>query len=308
MKGLGIFCPGQGNQHPAMFDKLLNNPAAESAMQAASSVFGSHPYAYLQQLAPQDLFGNRPAQLLIGTLQMATWSALREMLPLPKVFAGYSMGELAAYGCAGALSIEATQALMVKRAKLMDEASPHPAGLLAIRGLGREQVDSLCQASGCEIAIINNFDHFVIGGPADALTGCESNPLACKATTIKRLQVNVPSHTSWLREASRQFNDELNISTLGDPPYPVLAGVNGAVVRTREQAISVLSQQIAIPINWLTCMQTAVEMGCGVILELGPGNALAKMLQDVFPDIKVRSVEDFRTMEGVAAWVEKQCR
>ncbi|MBE0600007.1 MAG: malonate decarboxylase subunit epsilon [Burkholderiaceae bacterium] len=308
MKGLGIFCPGQGNQHPAMFDKLLNCPAAENAMEAASSAFGSHPYEFLQHLAPQELFCNSPAQLLIGTLQMVTWSVLRKILPLPNVFAGYSMGELAAYGCVGALNIEATLALMTKRAKLMDEASPQPAGLLAVRGLGREQVDSLCRSAGCEIAIVNNPEHFVIGGPDEALTRCESNPLAVKATAIKRLQVNVPSHTSWLREASRQFADELNISTLGDPPCPVLAGVNGSVVRTRVQAISALSQQISNPINWMACMQTAVEMGCGVILELGPGNALAKMLQDVFPELKVRSVEDFRTLEGVAAWVEKQCQ
>ncbi len=308
MKGLGIFCPGQGNQHPAMFDKLLNSSAAESAMQAASSAFGGHPYEYLQQLAPQDLFCNRPAQLLIGTLQMVTWSVLNKMLPLPNVFAGYSVGELAAYGCAGALSLETTLALMAKRATLMDEASPQPAGLLAIRGLGREQVDSLCRSSGCEIAIVNNPDHFVIGGPAEALTRCESSLLAAKATTIKRLQVNVPSHTSWLNDASRKFTDELYATSLDDPPCPVLAGVNGSVVRTREQAISALGQQISNPINWMACMQTAVEMGCGVILELGPGNALAKMLQDVFPELKVRSVEDFRTLEGVAAWVEKQCQ
>jgi [acyl-carrier-protein] S-malonyltransferase len=308
MKGLGIFCPGQGNQHPAMFDKLLNSSAAEIAMQAASSAFGGHPYEYLQQLAPHDLFCNRPAQLLIGTLQMVTWSVLSKMLPLPKVFAGYSVGELAAYGCAGALSIETTLALMAKRATLMDEASPQPAGLLAIRGLGREQVDFLCRSSGCEIAIVNNPDHFVIGGPAEALTRCKSSFLAAKATTIKRLQVNVPSHTSWLNDAGRQFTDELYATSLDDPSCPVLAGVSGSVVRTREQAISALGQQISNPINWMACMQTAVEMGCGVILELGPGNALAKMLQDVFPELKVRSVEDFRTLEGVAAWVEKQCQ
>lgn len=307
MKGLGIFCPGQGNQHPAMFDKLLHCPAAEHALQLASPAFNSHPHAYLQQLAPQDLFCNRSAQLLIGTLQMATWTALREMLPLPNVFAGYSVGELAAYGCAGALGIEETLALMAKRAMLMDETSPRPSGLLAVRGLGREQVDSLCRSAGCEIAIINNPDHFVIGGPEESLIRCENTPLAAKATTIKRLQVSVPSHTSWLNEAGRLFNDELSASSLSDPPCPVLAGVSGTVVRTREQAISALALQISNPINWMACMRTTIEMGCGVILELGPGSALTKMLQDIFPDISVRSVEDFRSLEGVAAWVEKQC-
>ena len=308
MKGLGILCPGQGNQHPAMFDKLLNCPAAQSALSSASPAFGRHPGEYLRQLAPPELYSNRPAQLLIGTLQMTTWTALRDRLPLPKVFAGYSMGELAAYGCAGALDIEETLVLMGKRAALMDEAAPRPAGLLAVRGLGREQVDSLCRSAGCEIAIINNPDHFVIGGPAEALKLCENSPLAAKATTLKRLQVDVPSHTSWLCEAGRLFTDELNASALSDPLHPVLAGVSGSVVRTREQAISALGQQISQPINWLACMRAAVEMGCGVMLELGPGNALAKMLQELFPEVKVRSVEDFRSLEGVADWVERQCR
>ena len=308
MKGLGILCPGQGNQHPAMFDKLLNCPAAENVMQSAAAVFGCHPVEYLQQLSPSELFFNQPAQLLIATLQMATWEALRAMLPPPNLFAGYSMGELAAYGCAGALSVDETLALMEKRATMMNDASPQPSGLLAIRGLNRSQVDGLCSSSGVEIAIINSPDHFVVGGPEEAVSLCEINPLALKATTIKRLQVAVPSHTSWLRDASRLFEGKLTATSLSAPPYPVLAGVSASVIRTREQAITALYQQISTPINWMACMQTAIEMGCDVILELGPGNALTKMLQEVFPDISVRSVEDFRSLEGVAAWVEKQCQ
>jgi [acyl-carrier-protein] S-malonyltransferase len=308
MKGLGIFCPGQGNQHPDMFDKLLNCPDAQCVMQSAASVFGCHPVEYLQQLTPPDLFCNQPAQLLIGTLQIATWGALREMLPSPSLFAGYSMGELAAYGCAGALSVEETLALIEKRATRMNSVAPQPSGLLAIRGLNRSQVDFLCNSTGVEIAIVNSPDHFVVGGPEKAVSLCEKNPLLLKATTIKRLQVTVPSHTSWLREASRLFEEELIASAISAPPQAVLAGVSGSVIRTREQAITALCQQIATPINWMACMQTAIEMGCDVILELGPGNALTKMLRDVFPDISVRSVEDFRSLEGVATWVGKQCQ
>ena len=307
MIGLGIICPGQGSQYPAMFEKLLDCPAAESALESASSVFGCHPVEYLQQLSPQELFCNQPAQLLIGTLQMATWTAIRDTLPAPNVFAGYSMGELVAYGCSGALSIDETLALMKKRATLMDEVLLQPSGLLAVRGMDRSEIDSLCSSAGAEIAIINGPDHFVVGGPEEALTRYEHSPLANKATKIKRLQVTVPSHTSWLRQASREFERDLQSSSIVAPPDPVLAGVSGSVVRTREQAITALNQQISNPINWMACMQTAVEMGCNVFLELGPGDALSKMLQDLFPDITVRSVEDFRSLKGVATWVEKQC-
>jgi len=306
MKGLGILCPGQGNQHQSMFDKLLGCSEAESAMQSASSFFPRHPIEYLQQLSPQDLFSNHPAQLLIGTLQMATWAALREKLPSANVFAGYSMGELVAYGCAGALNVEDTLVLMAKRAKLMDEATRQPSGLMAIRGLSKEQIDFLCCSTGAEIAIVNGPDHFVVGGTNDALVLCEKHPLSTKATTIKWLQVTVPSHTSRLSEASGKFNHELNASHLTAPIQPVLAGVSGYVVRTREQAVTALTQQISSPINWMTCMQAASEMGCNVMMELGPGNALTKMMLEYFPRVTVRSVADFRSLQGVVDWVCKQ--
>ena len=307
MTGLGILCPGQGNQHPDMFDKLLGCTAAESSLQSASAVFGCHPIDYLQQLSEQELFSNHSAQLLIGTLQMATWAELRDKLPHPKVFAGYSMGELAAYGCAGALSLTETLTLMQQRAALMDAAVPQASGLLALRGLNRQQIDALCSAVGIEIAILNSPDHFVLGGPDAGLKQVEDHPLASKATTCKRLQVTVPSHTSLLTAASSEFAACLNESALKAPPHPVLAGVSGTVVRSREQAVEALQQQISHPINWIACMQTAVELGCSVFLELGPGNALAKIMQDLFPAITVRSVEDFRSLKGVATWVEKQC-
>lgn len=306
MKGLAILCPGQGNQHPAMFDHLGGSQPAERVMETAAAVLGSHPVTYYRQLSTQDSFTNRPAQLLIATLQMATWATLQDQLPLPRVLLGYSMGELVAYGCAGSLSLAATLTLIERRATLMDEVSPHPAGLIAVRGLNRQGIEVLCRATSAETAIINGPDHFILGGPEEALRACESSPLAARATTLKRLQVSVPSHTRWLDEAGRNFAKELSCSALRAPAVPVLAGVSGAVVRTRDDAIQALSRQVSQPINWQACLRTAIEMGCGVFLELGPGNALSKMLQEMSADVKVRSVDDFRSLQGVADWAAKQ--
>ena len=307
MKGLGILCPGQGNQHPAMFDALLGSAAAENALLAAAPAFGGHPVEYLRSLSAESLFHNQAAQLLIATLQMATWAALRHMLPEPNVFAGYSMGEVAAYGCAGALELPEALELIGRRATIMDEVSPSDAGLLAVRGLNRDEMELLCRFAGVDIAIINTPDHFVVGGSAESLAACQHHPVAGKASTLKRLQVDVPSHTSCLQEASQRFAAELEVSSLQPPAPPVLAGVSGAVIRTREQAIAALAQQISHTINWMACMRSVVEMGCQVVLELGPGNALAKMMKELYPEIIVRSVEDFRSLQGVASWVEKQC-
>jgi [acyl-carrier-protein] S-malonyltransferase len=50
-------------------------------------------------------------------------------------------------------------------------------------------------------------------------------------------------------------------------------------------------------------MTTAVEMGCTVFLELGPGRGLARMISTRFPDVQARSVEEFRSLSAVARWV-----
>jgi [acyl-carrier-protein] S-malonyltransferase len=307
MRGLGILCPGQGNQSVEMFEKLPGSPAAEAVMRAATKVFGCHPIEYIHQLSAQELFSNRFAQPLIGVLQMATWAELQCLLPQPRIFAGYSVGEIIAYGCAGSLSIDETLKVIEQRAAMMDEASTSATGMVAIRGLDRQQVEKLCLDTGAEIAIINSSDHFVIGGHEYALAGCQSHPLAKRATTLKQLQINVPSHTSLLAGVGPPFEVVLLDSSLKDPIVPVLAGVSGSIVRSREQAIGSLVKQLSSPVNWLACMQTAVEMGCKVFLELGPGDALAKMMREAFPLVTARSVSEFRSLDGVASWVTKQC-
>ncbi|EWS52519.1 malonate decarboxylase, epsilon subunit [Methylibium sp. T29] len=50
-------------------------------------------------------------------------------------------------------------------------------------------------------------------------------------------------------------------------------------------------------------MRELSESGVRVVLELGPGRSLAKLLAEAQPDIDVRSVADFRSWRGVADWL-----
>jgi [acyl-carrier-protein] S-malonyltransferase len=50
-------------------------------------------------------------------------------------------------------------------------------------------------------------------------------------------------------------------------------------------------------------MDATAEAGMTVALELGPGAALARMLQARHPQIACRSVADFRTLDGIVAWL-----
>ena len=89
---LGILCPGQGAQHPAMLDPLRAEPEAERVLALAGAVLGASP-ADLLASSGGELFANVIAQPLICAVELAMWAALASRLPTPRVFAGYSVGE-----------------------------------------------------------------------------------------------------------------------------------------------------------------------------------------------------------------------
>ena len=305
MTRLAILCPGQGAQQRSMFDKLAGERAAEDALAQAATAFGQDPRTWLRTAADDAWFENRFAQPLLCSAILATWAVLRPQLPAPVVFAGYSVGELAAYGCAGALGVAETLRLAQERAACMDAASDGAAGLAAVLGLGRTRIDALCHEFNVEIAIINGPDHFILGGPAVRLDALLVQ-VGAQAVTVRRLPVAVAAHTSWLRAASATFAAILARSALTAPTLPVVAGISGAPVRDRATAITTQAAQLSTTVDWVACMQAAYEMGARVFLELGPGTALTRMLRESYPDVAARSVDEFHSLHGARDWVRQQ--
>jgi len=83
----------------------------------------------------------------------------------------------------------------------------------------------------------------------------------------------------------------------------VLSGIGAESIVGKPRAIEALSRQLVETIVWDACMDAAAEAGVTVALELGPGAALARMLQTRHPHIPCRSVADFRSIDGIVAWV-----
>jgi [acyl-carrier-protein] S-malonyltransferase len=48
-----------------------------------------------------------------------------------------------------------------------------------------------------------------------------------------------------------------------------------------------------------------VEAGARVFFELGPGHALADMAAGSYPGMTARSFDDFRSLQGVRAWLQR---
>jgi [acyl-carrier-protein] S-malonyltransferase len=301
---LGILCSGQGGQTPDMLDILQGEPAAQAVLDAAAEAMGVDPRRLVAGPL-HELHRNAVAQPVLCAAALATWVALRPRLPPVRAFAGYSVGELAAYGCAGALEIGELVTLAGRRAAAMDGACSAPNGLLAVRGLERGVVETLGRSYGVAVAIVNDVDRLVVGGLSDGLNRFEAAVTALGAG-VTPLPVAVASHTSLMAPAAAIFGHALAASGLKRPLTPVLAGIDGTAIRRRDDAQAALTAQIAHTIDWAACMDSLVEMGCTVLLELGPGAALARMVRDRHVQVAARSVAEFRSLAGVIDWVGRQ--
>lgn len=300
---LAILCSGQGGQHPAMFDRVRDNAAAAPVLAAAAQALGNDP---IKLAAQTQRYDNAIAQPLVCAVALAHWQALHADLPTPVAVLGYSVGELAAHAVADSFDAATCLALASERARLMDRVSPEHSGLMAVTGLNLRAIEALCESHGVAIAIINGADHVVLGGPRAALHATEADAQARGAHT-RLLPVAVPAHTPWLVAAAWDFAESLRDATLRAPRLPVLAVIDARPVSTRERVIDTLSAQIAQPLRWHDSLIQAWERGARVFLELGPGNALARMIGPEFDGGQARSVEDFNSLDGVREWVVTAC-
>ena len=300
---LAILCSGQGAQHPAMLDMIADHPAANEVIKTGEAELGFKLHDVLAQR--DEIFRNAIAQPLICLTQLALWTALRQDVQKPAAFCGYSVGELAAYACAGALDAVELARIAAARAALMDQAAAAtPSGLVALQGLRRDEVDKLCVGQRAWIAIAIGEEQFVIGGEDDALAKL-SEKFSERGAKLTPLKVGLASHTPLLGDAVQPFRALLSASSLTAPATPVVAGIDAAWVVRRETAIEKLALQLDRTIAWSGCLDMLYERGCRVFLELGPGRALARITQARFADVDARAVDDFRSLDGVSSWLSK---
>ena len=306
MTGTAVVCSGQGSQSAGMFDLLADAPEAAYVFEAAKAALDGHdPRELVRHASGKDLHANKAAQVLCCTQAMAAWAALGDVVPPPLVVAGYSVGELAAWGVAGALDAEDIIGLAVKRASAMDDATTQPSGLAAIRGLSRRQLEALCRVHDCHVAIVNAADQMLAGGTQASLDAL-IREIESHCASAQIIPVAVASHTPLLRRASAHFRAALGAVKLpGALPSGVrlLSGIDGDAVLNLHNGLDKLARQIQQTVDWAACMDSCRGAGVSKVIELGPGNALVRLMRGVMPDSSVHGLSEFRSLDGMKQWI-----
>jgi [acyl-carrier-protein] S-malonyltransferase len=307
MSGMAVLCSGQGYQGAGMFDLLADAPEAIPVFKAAKFVLeGKDPRQLVHESGDDELHADKVGQVLCCTQAMAAWTVLSAKVPRPLVVAGYSVGELAAWGVAGLLDYEEVLHLAIQRAAAMDKSTTQPSGLVAIRGLTRDKLGPICVAHGAYVAIFNAEDQLLVGGTRKALVAVAQDARAAGAERTTMLPVAVPSHTPLLAEASEEFRQALFNAHLPEevpPDVRLLSGIDGDTVFDVHAGVEKLARQIRQTVDWASCMESCRAAGVTKAVELGPGNALAHLMREFMQDGDVHSLSEFHSLSGLEHWL-----
>jgi [acyl-carrier-protein] S-malonyltransferase len=295
---------GQGTQHADMLPWLEHHPASAAFMSGAAPMLGNDWRANLRD--PAQCHANGFAQPLITATALAAWTAIAtELARPPAAVAGYSVGELAAYACAGVITPEQALALAVQRAALMGQAvQGKDSGLLSVSGLPSQQVLKLCEGLECAIQIGEM--QGIYAGEGHVLEQARVLLAGTHNAVCQRLNVRVASHSRWVQSAADAFVEVLAPLPCATPRCPVATNASGALQRQPLRLRQDLSAQISHTVQWSACMDAVAERGITCVLEIGGGHTLAKMWNARHPHIPARSADEFQTLQGVVGWMAQQ--
>jgi [acyl-carrier-protein] S-malonyltransferase len=174
--------------------------------------------------------------------------------------------------------------------------------------LSRAVIESLLAEQDAAVAIVNPGNAFVVAGTQAALQSVAAAAQRQGAARVVPVGVQVASHSPLMREASAVFCAQLAHVAVAATPAPgtrLFSGIDGAVVLNGPAAVGKLASQLSQPVQWAACIEACVEAGADTFLELGPGRALAEMAANAHPGVAARSVDEFKSLEGVRAWLAR---
>lgn len=266
--------PGQGSQYRGIGSDLCTEfESARRIYEEASDILG-YDMAKLSHQDPQDQVNlTRYTQPVLLTHHITCLTLYRELAenPIePVAAAGHSLGEYSALVAAGSLSFADALRLVARRGELMGEFGE---GEMAALTVDLETARPLADKYFCAIAGLNLPDQTVVGGAGadlDALAAEMAETMPKKRAV--RLKTEGAFHTYYMVEAARRFREDLNKVEFQPPQLKVPSNYTGSFHADDADSIrSRLFFQLFHPVNWVDCMQSALDDGISLFVEFGGG-------------------------------------
>jgi [acyl-carrier-protein] S-malonyltransferase len=250
----------------------------------------------------EELTVTENTQPCLFCVDLAAAAALREAGVSPDMLAGFSLGELAALACSGAVTEEDAFRLVVKRAQHMQKASQSvSAAMVAVLKLDDETVIGLC--SGIDNVYPVNFNspgQVVVAGEVAALETLKERVKEAGGKAMP-LKVGGGFHSPFMAPAADAFQAELDPVLFTPPAVPLYANVTAKPYE--DDFKDLLARQIKSPVQWSKTVENMIENGADTFIECGPGKVLSGLVARISDKVRVLNVEDAESLNKTLAEV-----
>ena len=294
---IGLLFSGQGSQAVGMGRELCAHSPAAAALFAQADTILNRPLTRLAFEGPLEeltLTANcQPALFVHGLATLAALRAEAGEFPIAAA-AGLSLGEFTAHAAAGTFDFATGLKLVEARGRFMEEACLETNGAMAaVIGAEENVVRGLAADTDVDIANLNCPGQIVISGEAERIALAASMAREAGIRKVAMLNVAGAYHSRLMEPAYVKLGHELMHTVLQQPAFPVISNVDARPVGDFDDIRHTLTEQVTGTVCWAQSVEYMLDtLGCTLLLELGPDNKLAGMVNRIRKGTEIISVVD----------------
>lgn len=295
MSKIAFVFPGQGTQYVGMGKELYENH--DLAKNEFDKIFSSLDFDLKKIMfdgSEEELKDTKNTQPAIVAMSLVLEKLLRAKGVVPNFVAGHSVGEYAAIGSAGFLSMESAVKLTALRGKAMSKVSSEVAGgMAAILGLNSDEIiETLKSVDGIVEAVnFNEPKQTVIAGEKSAIAEACIALKDAGARRAMELAVSGPFHSSLMKPAGEILKLALEEFNFQDSNIVLIANTTAKEIIKAEDLKDELYRQSFGPVKWVETITALKAAGVTTVYEIGPGKVLNGLIKKIDKEIEVINIE-----------------
>ena len=272
---------GQGSQYAGMAQGLYERYASfRNDVDQCAEILQSSLGLDIRELIFADQSDKEKVELLYQTaytqpaLFVVEYSLARLLIDwgiVPSLLVGHSIGEYTAACLANVFTLENALGLVVQRGKLMQSM---PSGLMLSVPLPASDLTRYV-SDKAEVGCANSSELSVLTGPKDAIESLASR-LQSDGIDAKVIHTSHAFHSEMMEPVLGPFAEQVRAANPKAPDIPIQSNLTGEVLLPAQATDpDYWAQHLRNTVQFDSCLTEVFKQPHRVVLEVGPGRALA---------------------------------